>query len=273
MRPPVADIAIPPLPADLPWIGAATTPRIKRLAAVAPVLVHFFDFAQLNSVRTLPYLHAWHDRYREAGLVVLGVHSPRFPFTASRDAVAAAISRLAIPYAVALDSGFQVWRAYGCEGWPSLFLWGCGGALRWYHFGEGEYRATEEAIQEELREADALRELPQPMQPLRPTDAPDARVMPPTPELFPAGEGKAWEPREGERELALEYEAGGAHATLEGAGELALELDGVAQPPIAVDGAALYELAAHPRHEGHSLVLRPSPGLRVWSVSFEAGIP
>jgi hypothetical protein len=271
MRPPVADIAIPPLPADLPWIGAATTPRIERLAAVAPVLVHFFDFAQLNSIRTLPYLHAWHDRYREAGLAMLGVHSPRFPFTASRDAVAAAISRLAIPYAVALDSGFRVWRAYGCEGWPSLFLWGRGGALRWYHFGEGAYTATEEAIQELLGESRPDAELPEPLSPLRPSDAPGALVIPPSDEVFPGG--SASEPSEGGSELELEYAAGGVYASADGAGTLHVAVDGAGREPIAVDSPGLYELAAHDRHEEHRLLLRASPGVRVWSISFAAGVP
>ncbi|MEK6277771.1 MAG: hypothetical protein AABM29_07155 [Actinomycetota bacterium] len=246
---------------------------MSELAATGPVLVHFLDFAQLNSVRTLPYVAEWHRRYETAGLNVLGVQAPRFPFGSDPEVVAPGLQRLGVGFPVAIDAEREMWLDYGCKGWPSLFLWGRGGALRWYHFGEGEYLATEEAIQQELREADTLRELPQPMHPLRPSDAPDARVMPPTPERFPAGEGQAWEPRDGATELALDYEAAGAHATLEGTGELALELDGVAQPPVEVDGAALYELTAHPRHERHSLRLRPAPGLRVWSVSFAAGVP
>src|SRR5919106_6289553 len=83
MRPPAPVIAVPPLPADLRWVGVRRPPRIEPLVAVGPVLVHFFDFAQLNAVRTLPYLIAWHERYRDAGLALLGVHSPRFPFTSS----------------------------------------------------------------------------------------------------------------------------------------------------------------------------------------------
>ena len=139
------------------------------------MLVHFFDFAQLNSVRTLPYLVEWDRRYRDAGLRTIGVQAPRFPFGADPAAVAAGLERLGVEFPVAIDAERDLWHAYGCEGWPSLFLWSLGGALGWFHFGEGEYPATEEAIQAELRELDALRALPAPMEPLRPTDAPGAR--------------------------------------------------------------------------------------------------
>ena len=136
---------------------------MPALTAGGPAIVHFIDFAQLNSVRTLPYLNEWSRRYREAGLSVIGVQAPRFPFGAEPDAVAAGLAELGVEFPVAIDAERDLWSAYGCEGWPSLFLWSLGGALAWVHFGEGEYRATEEAIQEELREIDALRELPEPM--------------------------------------------------------------------------------------------------------------
>ena len=93
---------------------------------------------------------------------------------------------------------------------------------RWFHFGEGEYLGTEEAIQAELRESDALRQdLPAPMAPLRDTDGPGARVMAPTPEAFPGGSWeRPWTAGEDGEELVLPYEAGGAYATLEGEGEV-----------------------------------------------------
>ena len=128
--------------------------------------MHVFDFAQLNSVRTLPYVEEWHRRYAGAGLRVIGVQAPRFPFGAEPEPVAAGLRRLGVSFPTAIDAAHDVWRAYGCEGWPSLFLWGRGGVLRWYAFGEGEYRATEEAIQQELRAIDDAAELPPPMTPL-----------------------------------------------------------------------------------------------------------
>jgi hypothetical protein len=202
------------------------------------------------------------------------VQAPRFAFGEDPQIVAAGLDRLGVEFPVAIDAERELWAAYGCEGWPSLFLWSLGGALSWVHFGEGEYRETEIAIQEELREIDALRDLPEPMSPLRQTDAPGARVMAPTPELFPSGSWeRAWTAGEDGDELAADYEAGGAFATVEGEGELEVEVDGGALEPVRVDGAALYPLAEHPGHERHSLLLRPSPGLRIWSVSFAAGAP
>jgi hypothetical protein len=205
---------------------------------------------------------------------VLGVQAPRFPFGADPDTVAAGLARLEIGFPVAIDAEHQIWLDYGCQVWPSLFLWGKGGALHWYHFGEGEYEASEEAIQEQLREAEALRELPEPMRPLRASDAPGAAVIPPTPELFPGGEDAPRALTEGEDGLELDYEAGGAFATIEGRGEIVAAVDGVAGAPIAVDGAGLYELASHPRHEAHRLSIRVGSGpLSIWSVSFAAGVP
>ena len=269
MRPQRDDIAAPDLPPGLAWIGEA--PRsMPVLTAAGPVLVHFFDYAQLNSVRTLPYVVEWDRRYREAGLRTIGVQAPRFPFGAEPGAVAAGLAELGVELPVAVDAERDLWFAYGCEGWPSLFLWTRGGALSWFHFGEGEYRATEEAIQAELRELDALRALPEPMSPLRPSDAPGAQVMPPSEELFPGG---SWERPWESGELTVAYEAGGAYATIEGKGELAVTLDGGDAHTIAVEGPKLYPLAEHARHESRKLTLEPSAGLRVWSVSFAAGLP
>jgi hypothetical protein len=146
--------------------------------------------------------------------------------------------------------------------------------LRWYHFGEGEYGATEEAIQEELRETEPPPKLPPTMEPLRATDVPGGRVVAPTPEIFPGGSAeRPWVAGENGAEISFDYQAGGAFATVEGSGALESEIDGVARAPIAVDGAALYELATHPRHEAHSMRVLPSAGLRIWSVSFAAGVP
>ncbi|MEZ5077374.1 MAG: hypothetical protein R2725_08030 [Solirubrobacterales bacterium] len=248
---------------------------MPALTARGPVLVHFLDFAQLNSVRTLPYLNEWHRRYREAGLAMIGVQAPRFPFGAEPEPVAAGLAALGVEFPVAIDADRRLWQSYGCEGWPSLFLWSLGGALAWFHFGEGEYRGTEEAIQGELREIDALRQLPEPMAPLRATDAPDARVIAPTSESFPGGSWeKPWIASEDDPALAFDYQAGGAYATVEGDGELAVEIDGEWREPVAVGPLpGLVTLAEHPSHEAHALILRPSPGLRVWSVSFAAGMP
>jgi hypothetical protein len=273
VRPDRDNIAAPDLPEDLAWVGGRPG-TMPELTARGPVLVHFFDFAQLNSVRTLPYLAEWWRRYRELGLAVVGVQAPRFPFGAEEGVVAAGLARLEVDFPVAIDAGRELWLSYGCEGWPSLFLWGLGGSLRWFHFGEGEYEGTELAIQEELREVDALRELPGPIAPLRATDAAGARVIAPSAELFPGGSWeRAWLAGEDGDELVVEYEGGGSFATVEGDGALELALDGEAAGAIEAGDPGLYRLAEHPRHERHTVSLRPAPGQRIWSVSFAAGVP
>lgn len=273
MRPDRDNIAAPDLPDTLAWVG--TEPEsMPALTAGGPALVHFVEYAQLNSVRTLPYLVEWQRRYREAGLSVIAVQAPRFPFAAERENVAAGLAGHGVEFPVAIDTEHDLWAAYGCRGWPSLFLWSLGGALAWAHFGEGEYRATEEAIQGELREIDALQELPEPMAPLRPTDGPGVHVIPPTPEHFPGGSyERPWTAGEDGEDLALDYQAGGAYATVEGDGELQVEIDGEWSTVPAVSTPGLRPLAEHPRHEAHSLVLRPAPGVKIWSLSFAPGVP
>jgi hypothetical protein len=273
VRPERDNIAAPDLPEAIAWVGEA--PRsMPVLTAAGPVLVHFFDFAQLNSVRTLPYLIEWDRRYRDAGLTTLGVQAPRFPFGAEPDAVATGLVQAGVKFPVAIDAEHELWHAYGCEGWPSLFLWTTGGALSWFHFGEGEYLNTELAIQEELRELDALRSLPDPMQPLRPSDTPSARVMPPTPEIFPGGSwDQPWIASAEQAQLEIDYAAAVAGATVEGTGELRVAIDGGEPRSIKVDRPGLELLAEHDRHEAHRLTLATEGDLRIWSVSFAAGLP
>jgi hypothetical protein len=273
MRPQARNIAVPPFPPGTEWIGPE--PRaVERICARGPLLVHFVDAAHLSSVRTIPYLSAWEERYRDLGLTVVGVNSPRFPFTADAGKLGAALARLGVRFPFAADSRYEIWHAYGCEGWPSLFLWGRGGALRWFHFGEGEYAATEDAIQAELRAGDPDLELPEPLPPLRPSDAPGALVARPSGEVLPGGsESEPWRPREGEPALELDYEAGGAWATVDGRGGLRASLDRGPELTIEVEAPGAYELAAHERHEAHHLAVSATPGVRVYSIGFSAAVP
>jgi hypothetical protein len=273
LRPPRPDIAIPPLPAGAEWIGEPVE-SIDRLAATRPVLVHFYDFAQLNSVRTLPYLRAWDERYSDDGLAAIGVHSPRFPFTQGYDVVAAAAERLGIAWPVVVDREFALWRLYEPHGWPALFLWGRGGALRWYHLGEGDYAGTEEAIRKELARSGNGHEWPPLVEPLRPSDAAGARVIAPTDEIFPGGSTEdAWPQVDADRRLQFEYEAGGAYAATDGEGEITLRLDGEPIEPVRVTNPGLQELTSHDRSERHTLELEVTPGLRIYSIQFAVGIP
>ena len=274
MRPERANIAAPELPGRIRWANARRAPRMAELVAAGPVLVHFFDYAQLNSVRSLPYPVAWDQRYREAGLTTLGVHSPRFSFTAERAALGPALASLGVSHPVADDSGYAIWHDYGCKGWPSLFLWGQGGALRWFHFGEGEYAATEAAIAAELSAIDSSFEAPPPLAPIRPTDATGALVAPPSEELFPGGSAsQPWRAGDGDAVLELSYEAGGAYAAVDGAGTLRVTVDDGEQQLVEITEPGLYELSAHPNHQRHRLRLEADPALELYSVGFAPGLP
>ena len=273
MRPDALDIAVPPFPPHLEWVGPALPP-VDRVCARGPLLVHFIDAAHPSSVRTLPYLSAWNERYSSHGLTVLAVNSPRFSFTGDRAKLATTLERLGVAFPVAVDAEYRAWRDYGCKGWPSLFLWARGGALRWFHFGEGEYAATEAAIQDELVAITPSVELPPLLGSLRPAEAPGAAVVGPSPEVFPGGSiSTPWRAAGPEDSLELEYAAGGAWATVDGEGTLHASLDGGAAQTIDVDAAGAYELSGHERHQAHRLSLVASPSLSVYSVAFAAGVP
>lgn len=264
---------MPPIPPGLEWVGQRVG-SIDRLTAARPVLVHFWDFAQLNSIRTLPYLRAWNERYEGDGLAMIGVHSPRFPFTQDTDAVAGAAERLGIDWPVAVDREFALWKLYEPHGWPAVFLWGRGGVLRWYHLGEGDYAATEREIREALQERNGEGEWPPPLEPVRPSDVPDVKVIAPTPEVFPGGSSEEpWSSTEGGPVLLIDYEAGGAYAATDGEGRIAIRVDGEDREPIEVTHPGLQELTDHESTERHRLELRPSPGLLVYSLQFAAGVP
>jgi hypothetical protein len=180
--PPDAEIAAPEFPRGLEWLNVATLRMQTELGRHA-VLLEFWDFARINSLRTLPYVKAWHERYADLGLRVVGVHSPGYSFGRDGHQVARAVERLGVEYAIALDPHFEVWRIYGNKGWPARYLFDRSGWLRFVHYGEGEYLATELAIQELLIEIEPELSLPEPMPPLRPEDEPGARMVPQTADL------------------------------------------------------------------------------------------
>jgi cytochrome c biogenesis protein CcdA/thiol-disulfide isomerase/thioredoxin len=116
------------------------------------VLVDFWTYSCINCLRTLPHLRAWDDAYRQAGLVIVGVHSPEFAFERVPGNVSSAVARLGIRYPVALDNGFRTWRAYRNQYWPAKYLIDRAGRVRYTHFGEGAYHETEETIRRLLGE-------------------------------------------------------------------------------------------------------------------------
>ena len=110
------------------------------------MLVDFWTYTCINCIRTLPYLKAWDERYRDKGLVTVGVHTPEFPFERDAGNVEDAIAQNGLRYPVAQDNDYATWDAYGNQFWPAKYLIDARGQVRYTHFGEGDYEETEEAI-------------------------------------------------------------------------------------------------------------------------------
>ncbi len=119
------------------------------------VLIDFWTYTCINWRRTLPYVRAWADKYKDHGLVVIGVHTPEFAFEKDIANVRWAAKDMHVAYPIALDSNYAVWRAFGNEYWPALYLIDAQGRIRYHQFGEGEYHRTERVIQQLLGAAGA----------------------------------------------------------------------------------------------------------------------
>src|SRR5580704_10282908 len=126
------------------WINSPPLHRDQLRGSV--VLVDFWTFSCVNCTRTIPHLRALLDRYRDRGLVIVGVHSPEFDFEKDPANVAAAVRRLGVTWPVALDSAMATWNAYGNQYWPAEYLVDRQGRLAYVHAGEGEYAGTESAV-------------------------------------------------------------------------------------------------------------------------------
>jgi len=116
------------------------------------VLIEFWTFGCYNCRNTLPYVKGWHDRYREKGLTVIGVHSPEFDEERVAENLRREVTSLGIRYPVLTDNDYRTWKAYGVEAWPTIFLLDKRGRIRWKHVGEGAYAETERLIQKLLAE-------------------------------------------------------------------------------------------------------------------------
>jgi cytochrome c biogenesis protein CcdA/thiol-disulfide isomerase/thioredoxin len=143
--------AFPSLSGAGEWLNSPPLNREGLQGKV--VLVNFWTYSCINCIRTLPYIRAWAEKYRDEGLVVIGVHTPEFAFEKSLANVRKALANLQIGYPVAIDNDYKVWRAFGNHYWPAQYLIDAEGRIRYHHFGEGNYAGSERAIQALLAEA------------------------------------------------------------------------------------------------------------------------
>ena len=246
LRAPVDTIVSTLFPTGLPWANV-TGREASIIQRGKPLLIEFWDFCRPNSLRTLPYLKAWHERYAEQGLRTIGVHSPGFEPARDEDAVRAAVTRLGIEYPVLIDRELELWRDYENQGWPARYLFDGRARLCEYHYGEGGYTETELAIQELLG---VKRE---PLAPVRPEDASDAQLLPQTEDQPGAYSGP--------------YEAGGVWAVLDGSGTV--RANG-AEQTVAHPGA--YSLIEHERHTADTITLEIGPGVQCLATCFTPGL-
>ena len=124
------------------------------------VLIDFWTYTCINWLRSLPYVRAWAENYKDKGLVVIGVHAPEFPFERNVDNVRRAAKDMRVDYPIAVDNDYAVWRAFNNQYWPALYFIDLRGRIRHRKFGEGEYEQSERIIQQMLAEAGVPRHRP-----------------------------------------------------------------------------------------------------------------
>jgi hypothetical protein len=252
VRAPVDTLAAPMIPAALEWVNVASLRMDQQVGR--PVLVEFWDFCRCNSLRTLPYVRMWHERYAALGLRVISAHAGAYPPSQDGAEVRAAVARLGIEHPVVIDEGFALWREYGNEAWPARYLFDTRLRLHSMHYGEGAYDETEAEICELLGAPCP------PFSPLRAEDAPGARLAAQT-----ADQDGPWSGR---------YEAGAVWAVLErtvtaGAPAPVVRANG---REIAVEHSGCIALVEHERHSAGELELELGDGVICHAVQFTPGV-
>jgi thiol-disulfide isomerase/thioredoxin len=150
-RPILADEGpMPDLTGAVAWLNSAPLTRDSLRGKV--VLIDFWTYSCINCLRALPYVEGWAAKYEDAGLVVIGVHTPEFAFEKERANVEKAVRDLKISYPVAIDSDYKIWQAFNNEYWPAHYFIDGKGRIRYHHFGEGQYDESERVIQQLLKE-------------------------------------------------------------------------------------------------------------------------
>jgi len=150
--------SILPVEGEMPELDGATgwinSPPISKADLSGKiVLFDFWTYSCINCIRALPYVRAWEEKYRDHGLVVIGIHTPEFAFERVRANVERATRELKVTYPVAMDNGYKIWKGFDNRYWPALFFVDQEGRIRHHHFGEGKYEESERVLQQLLREA------------------------------------------------------------------------------------------------------------------------
>jgi len=142
---------LPSLSGATEWINSP--PLTSEGLRGKVVLVDFWTYTCVNWTRTLPYVRAWAENYKDQGLVVIGAHTPEFPFEKDLDNIRDAVRVMNVNYPIAVDSDYGIWRAFDNNYWPAVYIADVNGTLRFHHFGEGNYDGIERTIQRLLNEA------------------------------------------------------------------------------------------------------------------------
>ena len=147
----ISDSAQPDLSGATAWINSPPLTLASFRGKV--VLVDFWTYSCINCLRTLPYIKAWNEKYKDSGLVIIGVHTPEFPFEKDESNVRKAVKDLGILYPVPMDNNYKIWRSFNNEYWPADYFIDATGDIRFHHFGEGAYEESEQWIRTLLKEA------------------------------------------------------------------------------------------------------------------------
>jgi thiol-disulfide isomerase/thioredoxin len=141
---------MPDLGGAIGWLNSVPLDRKSLHGKV--VLVDFWTYTCINSLRPLPYVKSWATKYKDAGLVVIGAHTPEFSFEKQRENVENAVRELKVTYPIAIDSNYAIWQAFTNQYWPAQYLIDGKGRIRYHHFGEDDYGEIERVIQKLLKE-------------------------------------------------------------------------------------------------------------------------
>lgn len=141
---------MPELDGAVGWLNSA---RLNRMALRGKVvLINFWTYTCINSIRPLPYVRSWAAKYKDSGFVVIGAHTPEFSFEHEKTNIENALRNLNVSFPVAIDSEYGIWKAFENRAWPAQYLVDAKGRIRYHHFGEGNYDEIEHTIQELLKE-------------------------------------------------------------------------------------------------------------------------